>query len=367
MNQLFYVILSSIILAGCIPLRAIWINIPSHKDYRKFALRHIPPAENSSYFENIESSNKYKDLPIRYKYLILPLHEALKKMKCEVFLLIRRDTILYSYYRKPTLEKTPFNSYSMAKGVVCMLTGIALSEGKFSSIDQKIIEILPELSRYPGYEKLTLRHLLYMTSGLEADFRFNPAGDLAYAYLTKDLWKLLDRVPAVKEPGLIHEYNNVNTQLLTFALARVTGKSMTEYFVEKIAHPLGFENPAFWYLDRKNGYEKGFCCLQATAVDFAKLGKLFLNKGKWNDRQILPENWVNFAFQTDSTGGKAWDYQMHWNHVSEKPFITGLRGLFDQNIMVVPEKDLVMVTLNSTIKEKPEYWGHFFWQVAHWF
>lgn len=367
MKQLLYMCISSIVFVSCIPLRAIWINAPNHKDYRKFALRHIPPAEKPIHFESSDFSKIYENFPVRYKYLVLPMGEALKRMKCEAFLLIHRDTLLYSYYRKPTLEKIPFNSFSMAKGVVCMLTGVALAEGKFSSIDQPVIEILPELGRYPGYEKLRLRHLLYMTSGLEADFRANPFGDLPYAYLTKDLWKLLDRIPAVKPPGLGYEYNNINTQLLTFALTRVTGKSMTEYFIEKIAHPLGFENPAFWYLDRKNGYEKGFCCLQATAIDFAKLGKLFLNKGKWNGQQILPESWVNLAFQTDTTGGKAWDYQMHWNHISEKPLITGLRGLFDQNIMIIPEKELVIVTLNAAIKEKPEHWGHLFSQIAHWF
>ena len=121
-----------------------------------------------------------------------------------------------------------------------------------------------------------------MTSGL--DFKesyFNPFGHAATFYYGTNLRKAIKKLKLKNEPGKDFDYVSGNTQFLGLILERaLKNKSITKYLEEKIWIPLEMEYDATWSLDRKrNGLEKTFCCLNARARDFAKIGRLFLNKG----------------------------------------------------------------------------------------
>ena len=87
-------------------------------------------------------------------------------------------------------------------------------------------------------------------------------------------------------------YSEADVQMLGFVLEAATGKSLSSYLAEKLWSPLGMEAPALWALDREGGVEKAFCCLSARARDFARFGRLFLDAGRWNGREVVPASWA---------------------------------------------------------------------------
>ncbi|MBL7930797.1 MAG: serine hydrolase, partial [Bacteroidia bacterium] len=160
------------------------------------------------------------------------------------------------------------------------------------------------------------------------------------------------------------------TQVLGLILEKATGKSPAEYLHEKLWEPMGMQFDAGWSLDsKKHQTEKMFCCLNARAVDLAKLGSLYANKGKWLGTQLVPENWI---FNTANTYG---NYSNHWWHTRntypvadssklEKPYRVikskdgGQRlqkmsvdlfaqGLLGQYLYVYPEKKIVILRISK--------------------
>ena len=107
------------------------------------------------------------------------------------------------------------------------------------------------------------------------------------------------------------------------------------------------EYDATWSLDRKNnGVEKTFCCLNARARDFAKIGRLYLKKGNWNGKQIVSKEWVKNSTKVDSTGGKSANYQHQW-WINENDNSFEAIGILGQHIYVNPEKNIVIVRLGE--------------------
>ena len=139
-----------------------------------------------------------------------------------------------------------------------------------------------------------------------------------------------------------------NTQLLGLILERaLKNKTITQYLEEKIWIPFEMEYDASWSLDRKkNGIEKTFCCLNARARDFAKIGKLYLNNGQWNGKQIVSESWVKQSTKIDQTNGSAWYYQYQW----WIPTYNGdfmAQGILGQFIYVHPKNNIIIVRLGK--------------------
>jgi CubicO group peptidase (beta-lactamase class C family) len=143
-------------------------------------------------------------------------------------------------------------------------------------------------------------------------------------------------------------------------LERATGKSVTEYLNEKIWTHLGTEYDASWSIDRnKNGLEKTFCCINARARDFAKFGRLYLNKGNWQGTQLIPENWVIESTTPTREEGGAARYKYQWWLTQLGYEANGLHGQF---IYVCPQKNVVLVRLGK--RDGDIQWGAFFDQVA---
>jgi len=113
----------------------------------------------------------------------------------------------------------------------------------------------------------------------------------------------LKKVKLDTEPGTEFKYTSGTTQLLGLVLERaIKTKTITQYLQEKIWTPLQMEYDASWSLDReKDGLEKTYCCINARARDFAKIGRLMLNKGEWNGKQIVSRAWIENSTKVDTS------------------------------------------------------------------
>jgi CubicO group peptidase (beta-lactamase class C family) len=189
----------------------------------------------------------------------------------------------------------------MAKSITSALIGIAIDEGRIGSVDDPIVDYLPEL-RDKGLDGVTIRHLLLMSSGIRyiSDdeivglAELSPFSDDARSYSYPDLRsQALAVVSDGKQPGSEFNYNNYNPTLLGIILERTTHRPVAQYLQEKIWQPLGMEYPASWSLDSQaSGFEATLCCVNGAAIDFAKFGNLFLHNGNWNGTQVISEQWV---------------------------------------------------------------------------
>jgi CubicO group peptidase (beta-lactamase class C family) len=220
------------------------------------------------------------------------LDDFLKSTQTTAFIVIKDDEILYEKYFNGYARDSINTSFSMAKSFDSALIGIAIDEGLIKSVDEPITNYLPELKE-KGFETITIKHLLTMASGIKYRENGLPWGDDALTYYFPDLRKLALGAKIKEPPGLHFQYNNYHPLLIGIILERATGSSVSHYMQEKIWKPLGMEYPATWSLDsEETGFEKMESGLNARSIDFAKFGRLFLNNGAWNGRQIISEKWV---------------------------------------------------------------------------
>ncbi len=239
------------------------------------------------------------------------LERFLEDTGTQAFLVIRNDTILYEHYANGAGRDSTLTSFSAAKSYVSTLVGIAVAEGAIRSIDDPVTRYLPELAaRDPRFSAIRIRHLLDMTSGLKYEENGFVNGDDALTYYYPDLRELaLQKTSILTEPGRTWLYNNYNPLLLGLVLERATGEPVARYLETRLWQPMGAEYPASWSLDSTaSGFEKMESGINARAIDFAKLGRLYLDGGRVGDRQVLPDDWVKAATVMDRSVDRRTQY-----------------------------------------------------------
>ncbi|RJO68685.1 MAG: class C beta-lactamase-related serine hydrolase [Myxococcales bacterium] len=229
------------------------------------------------------------------------------------FLLIQDDVLAAERYYNGHGAKALSLAFSMTKSFTSILIGAALADGRLRSLDQPVTDYVPEL-KPAGFEAVTLRHLLQMTSGMDYVESDNPFGMHPHYYYGEDLEERLLRLTLAKPPGQEFRYKSGEAQLLGLVLKRALApQTITAYMQERLWEPLGMEHDAAWCVDREpDGIEKTFCCLALTARDAAKFGRLYLNNGEWNGKQLIPRDYVEESTRIDTADGGAWDYQFQW-------------------------------------------------------
>ena len=346
MNRRILILAALLMLLGSCTLgRFVFYNFADINDHKKFQNRTIETSENTWTFEMRDTLKPPKKLTIEGESV--PWRDFLKEHKTVAFLLIKNDTIYVEDYLYDYDEASIVPSFSMAKSVVSILIGIAIDEGYIGSVQDPVSKYLPELKE-AGFDKVTLEHLLQMTSGLDFNESYvNPFGDAATFYYGRNLTKSVDKVKLETEPGERFSYVSGDTQILTNVLSNALGdQTVSGYLQEKIWKPLGMEYGASWSLDQKDGLEKGFCCLNARARDFAKIGRLYLNKGNWDGKQLVPEEWVERSTRVDTSNGSVEFYQYQWWRGSgENDFYAN--GILGQYIYVNPDLNIVAVRLGK--------------------
>ncbi len=216
----------------------------------------------------------------------------------QALIVIQDDAVLYEVYANGAERDSILTSFSVAKSFTSALVGIAIEEGYINSVDDPISVYMPELfERDPDFENIKIKDLLKMSSGIDyREFTFLN-GDNSLTYYHPDLRQLaLSETEVVDQPGNHFLYNNYHPLLLGIILERATGQPVAEYLEQKIWQRIGMEYPGSWSLDR-TGFEKMESGINARAIDFAKFGRLYLNEGRWDDVQVIPEAWVAESIQ----------------------------------------------------------------------
>ena len=356
------ILLLAIGLNSCTLSRMVIYQFSDIKDYKRFASRPLTASPEPFVFPSLPNEQLLATTPLRVQHAeqVHDLDSLLPHTNSVAFLIIQGDSIRYENYFHDYTDTSWVASFSMAKSFTSALMGAAIDEGKIGGVDELVVDYIPELKKY-GWEKVTLKHVLLMNTGVHhQENYFNPFAGVARSYYGRKLSREVTRLKKDYEAGKHWGYKSINTQLLGEIVVRATGRTLTDYMQEKIWTPLGMEHPASWSLDqRKNGMEKAFCCINATARDFARFGRLYLHGGNWNGQQVISEEWVRESTRAHE-GNVSWYGYQWWLPTKDEAFAA--EGHLGQFIYVHPKHDLIIVRLGKNSGKVN--WYRIFGQIA---
>lgn len=318
-------------------------------DWKRFPSREVEASDSPIAFD-VEESDIFDEFPIDGQ----PLETYLEASNTTALIILHGDKLLYEGYFNGSSRDGTQSSMSVAKSFVSTLVGIAIEEGSISSLDDPVTAYIPELlDRDPRFEQITIRHLLMMTSGLRFEWdESNPFSDDFITSHSPNMRQAALNSEIAAAPGQSYHYNDYNPLLIGMVLERATGMPVSKYLETRLWKPMGAEGEGSWDLDSENsGFERMSVGINGRAIDFARLGWLFLNEGRVGDRQVIPQAWVDEvtlasdAIFTDR-GDHANYYQNYWFlDVENEAFYA--EGNFCQFIYVYPASDLVLVRHGS--------------------
>ncbi|MBE8190668.1 MAG: serine hydrolase [Alphaproteobacteria bacterium] len=276
-------------------------------------------------------------------------------------LVLKNGEIIHEQYRLTGGADVAWMSMSVSKSYLAALIGIAVDEGDIKSITQPITDYVPSLAG-SGFAGVRIKDVLQMSSGAQWNENFSdPNSDINRFGRIFALGGSLDEFVATVKggahpPGTYSKYNSMNTQALAMMLSRATGMSVTDYMREKLWHPLGAEDTGYWLVDSDN-VEMAFGAFNATARDYAKIGQLYLQRGKWHGKQIVPAAWIDASVTPDAPhllAGKdnpfsnfelGYGYQW-WVPEGDRGEFLAI-GAYNQYIYVAPRDNIVIVKLSA--------------------
>ena len=310
------------------------------------------------YFENItlSKSTSPQPWPIHKDYNNLPETENLKKIHAELgtvaYLIIKNDSIWHEKYYQGYKKNSYSNSFSMAKSIVSATMGKAIQNGYFESIDDKVSSYVNGYSDGLA-EKLTIGDLSSMASGLDWNESYTDVfGVTARSYISSELNELTKSRAIVEEPGKSFKYYSASTQLLSMVIEEATQNKISTLVQDWFLEPLGFENNSLWQIDgKKNNTVKAYCCFNSNARDFARFGKLYKDFGKWNGVQILDSSFVAKSIKPRFKKSPEYGYGFWLGKINENDFFA-MRGILGQYVIVVPERNIIVVRLGKKNLEK---------------
>ena len=300
------------------------------------------------YFDNREiKSVNPQPWALHKKYNMISESDTLQKLnidgKTKSFLVIKNDSILFEKYYDGHSKNSLSNSFSVAKSIVTSMMGRAIMEGKIKGLDQPVSDYFEQYKSGLASE-VTVGDLAAMSSGMDWSEKYYSVINItSESYFTDDLRSVILRQKIIDKPGQSFRYSSGDTQLLGMVIEKATGLSLTDYLTEKFWKPMGAENTALWQLDSDEyGMEKAYCCIASTARDFARFGKLYINKGMWGDQVILDSSFVELAtkpvFEKSPYYGYGW---WLYNYEGKKVFtMNGHRGQF---VISFPEENIIIV------------------------
>ena len=273
------------------------------------------------------------------------LEKTHKELQTAAFLIIQNDSLFHESYFDGYSKESKSNSFSMAKSVITMALGKAIMEGKIKSLNQKVIDFIPELKGEFAKE-VTVGDLSSMASGLSWDEKYySPLSIVTRAYFDDDLKKVMLGLEINEKPGQSFKYLSGATQLLAMCIEKATGEYLSDYVSKHFWQPMGAENEALWQLDHEDdGIEKAYCCIASNARDFARFGKLYLNNGNWNGQQILDSTFIKKCITPRFAESPEYGYGW-WMHTINGKDLYYMRGHLGQFVIVIPQDNLIVVRL----------------------
>ena len=287
---------------------------------------------------------------VNWKGQDVPWQKFLDESYTNAFLILRNGVITYQYYRDGFSPTTRLPSYSVGKTMLSLVVGQLISKGKIKESDT-FVQYFPEFKTGGSFDIITVQQLLDMQSGVGVSDNYptGPSGwgvAIAQMYATTDLnWFLKNNRKMAFEPGTKAIYRSVDPQLMGLIVKKVTGMSVAEYFSKNIWQPIGALTPATWNVDRVGGMEKTFCCFNAAAPDYAKVGVMIMNNGMVGDKHIIDANWVKRLATPVVTLDDNWGYGAYmWHPFPDTSTMDGLHG---QYVFIDPKTRTVIVKLSD--------------------
>lgn len=293
----------------------------------------------------------------------IPDYVALNRM---VGLLVLKDgKIAFEHYDYGITPNTRWMSMSIAKSFVSTLVGAAVKDGFITSINDPVTKYLPQLAG-SGYEKVSVRDVLMMSSGVKWDETYvDPKSDrrkLLELQIASNkqgaIFDIMKTLPKASEPGTKFKYNTGETVLIGEVVQAATKMPLADYLSQKIWSPLGMENYGLWWLDSPDGHEVGGSGLLATLRDFGRFGQFILNGAQIDGKKIVPDWWLADATSAKPIEGvtspNGYGYQW-WTvkaeiagSVHEGVFMG--RGIHGQYLYINPKNNIVVVGLGARSK-----------------
>lgn len=268
--------------------------------------------------------------------------DASKDTEMHHFMALRHGKVICECNFAPYPKGMWHITHSMCKSITGMAIGMLIEEGKLK-LDENIYDIFSDqinaLSKI-FRPVITVENLLTMTSGVT----FNESGIVS----GNDWLGSFLNASVNGKPGTEFQYNSLNTYVLSAIVTKRTGETLTEYLTPRLFGPLGITK--YYWETCPKGITKGGWGLFLCAEDMAKLGQLYLQKGKWNGQQLVSEYWIEISTtrhlktQNDTYG---YGYQL-W--MEQRPGSFEYNGMLGQNVIIYPDMDMVLVT-NAGNKE----------------
>jgi CubicO group peptidase (beta-lactamase class C family) len=290
---------------------------------------------------------------------ILKFLDAVDKGKNELhsFVIVRHGKVISKGWWRPYGKELKHVMFSVSKSFTSTGVGLAVAENKLKLTD-KVVSFFPQslpdtLSAY--MKDMTVQDLLKMSTGMNNDPLFTARG-------SSDWPKAFMSAPVENKPGTVFKYNNMASFMLSAVVQKATGEMLFDYLKPRLFEPLGITNVA--WDETPEGYTFGAIGLKIGSDDMAKFGQLLLQKGKWHGKQILPQAWVAEATSSqignDDPNNKVPKELSDWQQGYGYQFWRGRNntyradGLGGQFILVVPDKDVVIVLTCAAVDTQEE-------------
>jgi len=291
------------------------------------------------------------------------LFDYLSRNRVAGLMVLKAGRVCFEHHEFGNDAATRWISMSMAKSVSSALVGVAIQDGLIASIDDPINKYLPELAG-SGYDGVSIRHILQMTSGVQwDDTHTDPASErrkmleLQIGQQPGSILRYIATLPRVAQPGTLWNYSTGETHIIGALVRAAVGRWLSDYLSEKIWSVCGMESDATWWLESPHGLEVAGSGFGATLADYARFGQFMLNDGVVDGRPVLPPGWARESGASRQIGGKRVDYGYMWWTVpapdgSLHDGAYGARGIFGQFIYINPREQVVIAVLSARAKPK---------------
>lgn len=336
-----YLLFIFLCFSSCLPFHAFVYMVPDQKDIKRFKHAEVKHADTAYEFSKAEKNKSIYVTNWTYKYPLsrLSLDQFLQKQQCYHFMVVKNDSIVFEYNDKKINEYQPSPTFSIAKSFLSASVGIAITQGHIGSINDLVKEYLPELNYHKNFDQLTINHLLNQESGIKEN-----VNHLSHTNYGK-IEKVLPKIEFKDEPGKILEYVNTNYTLLGLLVERATKKDLYQYFSENIWSKIGTCDSTVWGYDYRTHHTRAFSFFGGSTRDYAKFGRLYLNKGMWEGKQIIDSNWVKTSTSQVNALGSNVGYNNSW-FIGEKEFGDYMSvGMYRQQIYINPKDNVVIVCI----------------------